>query len=76
MRLLTRFVVALVTRTRRGLDTEIAVGRIEGLPSPSVINLDNLLTVPRQRLVRQMGSLSAPRITELNAALRVALEIQ
>ena len=38
-------VVALVTRTVRGVETEVRVGRREGLPSQSVINLDNLLTV-------------------------------
>jgi mRNA interferase MazF len=68
-------VVALVTRTRRGLTTEVALGRMEGLPTPCVVNLDNLLTVPRTRLVRQMGALSAKRIEELNDAIRVALEL-
>lgn len=68
-------VVALVTRTRRGLPTEVALGRMEGLPAPSVVNLDNLMTVPRQRLVRLMGGLAAPRVKELNGALRVALEL-
>ena len=68
-------VVGLVTRTRRGLPTEVPLGRIEGLPTPSVLNLDNLLTVPKNRLVRQMGSLSAKRIQEVNAALRIALDL-
>ena len=48
-------VVALVTRTSRGLPTEVSVGKGEGLPRPSVVNTDNILTVPRQRLVRLMG---------------------
>ena len=52
-------VVALVTRTSRGLPTEVSVGKAEGLPRPSVVNTDNILTVPRQRLVRLMGQFSS-----------------
>ena len=68
-------VVAIVTRTRRGLPTEIAVGQREGLPRPSVVNFDNILTAPRQRLIRQMGQLSAERVVELNTALKEAFGI-
>jgi mRNA interferase MazF len=35
-------VVALVTRTSRGLPTEVSIGRAEGLPRPSVVNTDNI----------------------------------
>lgn len=68
-------VVALVTRTRRGLSTEIEVGRREGLPRPSVVIFDNILTVPRQRLIRQMGQLTAERVAEMDASLKEALGI-
>ena len=66
-------VVALVTRTSRGLPTEVSVGKGEGLPRPSVVNTDNILTVPRQRLVRLMGQFSSARINELDRALKIAL---
>jgi mRNA interferase MazF len=66
-------VVALVTRTSRGLPTEVSVGKAEGLPRPSVVNTDNILTVPRQRLVRLMGQFSSARINELDRALKIAL---
>lgn len=69
-------VVALITRTRRGLPTEVLVGRSEGLPSPSVINLDNIMTIPRYRLQHLMGGLSGQRIVELNQAIRIALEVE
>jgi mRNA-degrading endonuclease toxin of MazEF toxin-antitoxin module len=45
-------VVALVTRTVRGIPTEVALGRREGLPTRCVANLDNVLTVSRHRLIR------------------------
>jgi hypothetical protein len=45
----------------------------EGLPRPSVVNTDNIMTVPRQRLVRLMGQFSSARINELDRALKIAL---
>jgi hypothetical protein len=60
-------------RTSRGLPTEVSVGRTEGLPRPSVVNTDNILTVPRQRLVRLMGQFSSGKIDELDRALKIAL---
>lgn len=44
-------VVALVTRTVRGLPTEVVLGRRQGLPTRCVANLDNILTVPRHHLL-------------------------
>ncbi|NBX23822.1 MAG: type II toxin-antitoxin system PemK/MazF family toxin [Microbacteriaceae bacterium] len=69
-------VVALVTRTSRGLPTEVSVGKPEGLPRPSVVNTDNILTVPRQRLARLMGQFSSAKIDELDRALKIALGLE
>ena len=68
-------VVALVTRTVRGLPTEVPLGRREGLPRACVVNLDNILTVPRARLTRLFGALSDEKVAELNHGLKVALQI-
>lgn len=50
-------VVGLITRSVRGLETEVTLGLREGLPCPCVANLDNILTIPRSRLARQIGCL-------------------
>jgi mRNA interferase MazF len=68
-------VVALVTRTVRQLPTEVALGSRQGLPVPCVANLDNILTVPRQRLMRLMGACDATKLDELNLAIKVALDV-
>jgi mRNA interferase MazF len=68
-------VVGLVTRTIRGLETEVSLGRREGLPCPCVANLDNILTLPRGRLKRQMGALSQEKTTELDRAIIHALGV-
>lgn len=66
-------VVCIVTRTVRGLRSEVRLGKREGLVVSSVANLDNLLTVPKARLQRQMGALTKERIAELDDAISYAL---
>lgn len=68
-------VVGLVTRTIRGLNTEVSLGRREGLPCTCVANLDNILTIPKKRLTRQMGALSQEKTEELDRAIIHALGI-
>jgi mRNA interferase MazF len=67
--------VALVTRTIRQLPTEVVLGRRQGLPGRCVANLDNILTVPRQRLQRLMGACDAAKIAELNQAIKDAFDV-
>lgn len=69
-------VVTLVTRTERGLPTEVTLGRRQGLPVQCVANLDNILTVPRQRLKRLMGACDAEKVAELNEAIKTALDVR
>lgn len=68
-------VVRLVTRRSRGLQSEVSLGRIEGLPAPSVANSDNLLTVPKVRLKRLLGALRQEKLEELGRAVRFALDL-
>jgi mRNA-degrading endonuclease toxin of MazEF toxin-antitoxin module len=68
-------IVALVTRTARQLPTEVALGRRQGLPVPCVANFDNMLTVPRHRLTRLMGTCDPGKVREVNLAIRVALDL-
>ncbi len=72
---LRNVVVALVTRTIRGLSTEVRIDEAQGLRDESVINCDNLLTVPKEALVRYRGSLGSVEIARLNDALRLALDL-
>jgi mRNA interferase MazF len=61
----------------RGIRSEVEVGDDEGLPETSVINCDNLITVPLQRLdAAPVGRLSDHSRVALDRALRYALDIQ
>jgi len=66
-------VVAPVTRSIRGLDSEVPVGVEDGLKAPSVVNLDHLFTVPRQELRQYLGHLDDARMEAVCEALAVAL---
>jgi mRNA interferase MazF len=68
---------APITRTIRGIRSEVVVGRREGLPVRSVISCDSVVTVPKAWLEEErVGRLGRPKRVELDRALRYALDIQ
>ena len=67
---LQRIVAVPVTRTVRGIPTEVPVGSDEGLPVDGVATFDNLETVPKSTLTRRLGALSPGRAHEVCEALR------
>jgi mRNA interferase MazF len=70
---LNQVVVALVTGTVRGLPTEVPLGPEHGLARESVVNCDNLFTIPKQALGRRRGTLGPAETARLDEALRIAL---
>ena len=67
--------VAPVTRTIRSIPTEVPVGRADGLPARSVINLDDIATIPKTLLKERLTSLSPSRMRDVDAAIRFALDL-
>ena len=67
-------VVAALTRTRRGLvsELELTPGR-DGVPTASVVNFDNLHTIPRDAFRRRVVKLRGERIEEACRRLRDAV---
>jgi mRNA interferase MazF len=67
-------VVAALTRTRRGLVSELVLTAGEdGVPSDCVVNFDNIHTLPRSTFRRRVAQLSARRMTHVCRTLRDAL---
>jgi mRNA interferase MazF len=67
-------VVAALTRTRRGLVSElILTAEDDGVPSDCVVNFDNVHTLPRPTFRRQVTQLSARRMAQACRALRDAM---
>lgn len=74
---LTGLVCAPITRTIRGIRSEVEVGPDEGLPAPSVISCDNVITVSIEAFDRSpVGFLGLEARVRLDQALRYALDIQ
>jgi mRNA interferase MazF len=68
-----RVVVAALTRTRRGLVSELVLtAAADGVPSDCVASFDNLHTLPRAVFRRHVVTLSAARMARACRALRAA----
>jgi mRNA interferase MazF len=73
----TAVAVAPITRTRRGIASEIRLGKTHGMRHTSVANCDSLMTIPKDALHRRkLGSLSSDELPALDHALRYALGIR
>ena len=66
---LTRIIVAPITRTIRSIPTEIALGRRNGLSSDCVAAFDNLQPIRRSFLTDWVGELQLEQLGELCRAL-------
>lgn len=66
-------VVATFTRTRRNLVSELPVGDADGMPVESVVNFDNLRTLPREAFRRYVSTLSDARMAVACRTLRAAM---
>lgn len=65
-------VVAALTRTTRGLVSELELTTADGVPTSSVVNFDNIHTIPRNTLRRRVATLSAARMAEACRTLQAA----
>ena len=68
--------VAPVTRTIHDIPVEVTLGPQDGLPKACVVNLDNVLTIPKRTLERPLGSLPPHKMVEVERALKFALGLQ
>lgn len=77
LEVLTAVICAPITRTRRGIRSEVPVGPEHGLPEASVISCDNLITIPLASLdADPIGRLDLGDRVHLDQALRYSLDIR
>lgn len=73
---LTVVTCAPITRTIRGIGSEVELGPEHGLSEPCVISCDNLITIPIDSLDDEpVGRLDESTRASLDRALRYALDI-
>lgn len=73
---LSSVTVAPITRTIRGIPTEVGLGTDNGLKVTSVANFDSLQTVGKERIGRYLGSVGAQRRSEVREALLFAFDLE
>lgn len=69
-------VVALVTRTVRGIPLEVPVGRAEGLPKEGVVSVGDIHTIPRTMMGPVRGSLSLSKMKQVQEALTLLFKME
>lgn len=74
-RVRTAVTIAPVTRTIRNIPTEVPLDRSDGLATRSVVNVDDLATIPKGLLKERISILSPARMQQLAAAIRFALDL-
>ena len=67
--------VAPITTTIRGLSTEVAVGRANGLNGRCVVACDHVTTIPVTALGRQVGRLLDEQEADLTSAIHAAFDL-
>lgn len=72
----SRITVVPVTRTVRGIATEVRLGPPDGLPKVGVANADEIVTLPASLLEDRIATLSRTKLEALDGALRFALGLQ
>jgi mRNA interferase MazF len=72
---LTSVTVAPITTSVRGLSTEIMLGPANGLDHDCVVSCDNIVTIPKAALGRQIGYLLPAQEAALAAAIQAAFDL-
>jgi len=67
--------VAPITSTARGLSTEVPLGPANGLHQGCVVSCDNIVTISKTQLGRQIGHLLPAQEAALTAAIHAAFDL-
>jgi mRNA interferase MazF len=69
-------VVALVTRTVRGIPLEVPLGKEEVLPKEGVVSLGDIHTIPRTMMGPVRGSLNLSKVRQVKEALALLFKME
>ena len=71
---LNSVLAAPITRTVRGIPTEVALGPEDGMADECAASFDNLRVVPKANLIDRICALGPRRMVQACSALRVATD--
>ncbi|MCX6005070.1 MAG: type II toxin-antitoxin system PemK/MazF family toxin [Chloroflexi bacterium] len=67
--------VAIITRTIRNIPVEVTLGLDDDMPAACVVNLDNIMTIPKVELREQITKLQPERMIAVVEAIKFALDL-
>ena len=71
----THVTIAPLTRSARKIPSHVSVGPSDGVPTDSVINVDDLQTIPMVQLQRRITELTPLKMAEVDGAIKFALAL-
>lgn len=71
---LNSVLAAPVTRTIRGIPTELPLGSDDGMPEDCAASFDNLRVIPKAHLAQRICALPPWKMAEASTALRAAVD--
>jgi mRNA interferase MazF len=75
-RVRTSITVGMVTHTIRGIPVEVPLGTEDGMNEQCVVNLDDIITVPKTRLTERITTLSLQKMSAIARAIIFALDLK
>jgi mRNA interferase MazF len=75
-RVRTSVTVGVITRTIRNIPVEVPLDVNDGMPQDCVVNLDDILTIPKDRLVERITTLSSQKMIAIARAVIFALDLK
>jgi mRNA-degrading endonuclease toxin of MazEF toxin-antitoxin module len=73
---LNKVVVAEITTKGKGYPTEVFIDQKANLPKPSLVQVDNIHTVPKKSLEKYVGTLDFDTMLEISKKVILALELE
>jgi mRNA interferase MazF len=75
-RVRTSVTVGIATRVARSIPVEVPLGPEDGMPQRCVVNLDDILTIPKSRLAERITVLSPQKMADVARAIIFALDLK
>lgn len=68
--------VAAITRRERHVPVEVTLDEQDGMPTRCVVNVDDILTIPKRLLLQPITTLSVAKMKLVSQAVVFALDLE
>lgn len=72
----TTIIAAITTTLKKYPVTVIIEKGKDGLREPSMVNLAQLLTIDKERLIKKLGQLGTEKMQEIDEAIKISLGLE